>query len=105
LRRFDFSCNQNIRKDELESVERAVNDVIRFVPSIPCLYCDHNVLPAPVLCATHREALEVRSEEMPLQLAQQIPGLRAVFGEVYPDPVRVVSMRPTVRSILFDQCI
>jgi alanyl-tRNA synthetase len=48
--------------------------------------------------ACHREALEVRSEEMPLQQAQQIPGLRAVFGEVYPDPVRVVSMRPKVRA-------
>jgi alanyl-tRNA synthetase len=35
---------------------------------------------------------------MPLQQAQQIPGLRAVFGEVYPDPVRVVSMRPKVRT-------
>ena len=32
---------------------------------------------------------------MPLAEAQQIPGLQAVFGEAYPDPVRVVSVHVT----------
>jgi hypothetical protein len=39
----------------------------------------------------------VRSDVVPLQQAMSIPGLRAVFGEAYPDPVRVVSMQPQVR--------
>jgi alanyl-tRNA synthetase len=39
----------------------------------------------------------VRSDVVPLQQAMNIPGLRAVFGEAYPDPVRVVSMQPKVR--------
>jgi hypothetical protein len=34
IHRFDFSCNQNIRKDELENVERVVNDVIRYAPNL-----------------------------------------------------------------------
>jgi len=34
----------------------------------------------------------VTSEIMPLETAKAIPGVRAVFGEVYPDPVRVVSV-------------
>ena len=32
------------------------------------------------------------AKEMPLTEAYKIPGLRAVFGEAYPDPVRVVSI-------------
>lgn len=38
----------------------------------------------------------MQSEVLPLELAQDIPGLRAVFGEVYPDPVRVVSLSAEV---------
>lgn len=39
---------------------------------------------------------QVSAKEVPLAKAQAINGLRAVFGEVYPDPVRVV--RPIPRS-------
>src|SRR5213079_424258 len=34
--------------------------------------------------------LPVKAEEMPLAEAKKIPGVRAVFGEKYPDPVRVL---------------
>lgn len=41
----------------------------------------------------------VFSKELPLELAQKIPGLRAVFGESYPDPVRVVSLEFNVEEM------
>jgi len=38
------------------------------------------------------ESQAVTSKVMPLEEAQAIKGVRAVFGEVYPDPVRVVAI-------------
>jgi len=40
--------------------------------------------------------LVVDSQVVSLQQAMDIVGLRAVFGEVYPDPVRVISVGPKV---------
>lgn len=39
---------------------------------------------------------------MPLGAAKGILGLRAAFGEVYPDPVRVVSIGKPVEELLAD---
>ncbi|KAJ1919934.1 Alanine--tRNA ligase [Tieghemiomyces parasiticus] len=44
----------------------------------------------------------VYSQEVPLTVAKAIHGLRAVFGEVYPDPVRVVSVGADVDHLLKD---
>ena len=41
-------------------------------------------------------------ETVPLGKAKEINNLRAVFGERYPDPVRVVSIGPTVPELLAD---
>lgn len=46
--------------------------------------------------------VKVYSKEFSLPLAQKIPGLRAVFGEAYPDPVRVVSLEYDVDEIAQD---
>ena len=43
---------------------------------------------------------DVFAQEVPLARAEAIHGLRAVFGEVYPDPVRVVSVGKSVDALL-----
>jgi alanyl-tRNA synthetase len=44
--------------------------------------------------------LDVHSKVVPLKEAMAIKGLRAVFGEAYPDPVRVISVGPQVDSLV-----
>jgi alanyl-tRNA synthetase len=63
--RFDFSHDKPISADEIRAIEAKVN---RFI-----------VKDEPVSSVT-----------MPLAEAKKLPGVRAVFGEKYPDPVRVV---------------
>ncbi|KAJ8392429.1 hypothetical protein AAFF_G00075540 [Aldrovandia affinis] len=64
--RFDFSVKGSLSSQQLRDVEETMQDII-----------------------TRNEALHI--QELPLALANQIPGLRTV-DEVYPDPVRVVSV-------------
>uniref|UniRef100_A0A0D3CFY9 alanine--tRNA ligase n=1 Tax=Brassica oleracea var. oleracea TaxID=109376 RepID=A0A0D3CFY9_BRAOL len=49
-----------------------------------------------------KDELEVYSKESVLSEAKRIIGLRAVFGEVYPDPVRVVAIGRRVEDLLAD---
>jgi alanyl-tRNA synthetase len=63
--RFDFSHDKPLSPDEIKRVEEIVNtQILRDLP--------------------------VAATTMPLAEAKKIPGVRAVFGEKYPDPVRVV---------------
>src|SRR5206468_4615571 len=63
--RFDFAHDKALSAEEVAEVERLVNEQI---------YAD----------------LPVTARVMPLAEAKKIPGVRAVFGEKYPDPVRVL---------------
>ena len=67
--RFDFSHPQALDPGELEKIERRVNALIQ-------------------------DNVAVRARELPLAQAKQLRGVRAVFGEKYPDPVRVVYVCP-----------
>uniref|UniRef100_A0A672HY18 alanine--tRNA ligase n=1 Tax=Salarias fasciatus TaxID=181472 RepID=A0A672HY18_SALFA len=51
---------------------------------------------------TEEIACEVYAMEAPLAAAKAIQGLRAVFDETYPDPVRVVSVGIPVEELLAD---
>ena len=46
--------------------------------------------------------VRVFSKEVDLKTAHNFPGVRAVFGEAYPDPVRVVTLQYEVEDILKD---
>ncbi|XWS39564.1 hypothetical protein CRYUN_Cryun18bG0066100 [Craigia yunnanensis] len=79
--RFDFSHDPNrdghISADHLRKIESIVNEQIKA-------------------------ELDVYSKEATLAEAKRINGLRAVFGEVYPDPVRVVAIGQKVEDLLTD---
>ncbi|XP_070828465.1 alanine--tRNA ligase, cytoplasmic [Chaetodon trifascialis] len=55
-----------------------------------------------IACALIKEAKTVYALEAPLAKAKAIQGLRAVFDETYPDPVRVVSIGVPVEDLLKD---
>jgi alanyl-tRNA synthetase len=63
--RFDFSHDRPLTQEQIRDIERRVNRQIIW---------DQPVTPVV----------------MPLAEAKKLPGVRAVFGEKYPDPVRVI---------------
>ncbi|MCW5753231.1 MAG: alanine--tRNA ligase [Phycisphaeraceae bacterium] len=65
--RFDFANPGPVADDRLPLIEQAVREQIA-------------------------RDLPVFADTVPLALAQKVRGLRAVFGEKYPDPVRMVSI-------------
>jgi len=75
--RFDFSHKAQIALPELQRIESMSIDWIK-----------RNV--------------KVFSKDLSLETAHRIPGLRAVFGESYPDPVRVVTLEYDVDDIARD---
>ena len=75
--RFDFSWGGPLSAEQLAAVEQVCVDQINS--SIP-----------------------VDNFVAPLEGAQKISSLRAVFGEVYPDPVRVVAVSPAPVTQMLD---
>jgi alanyl-tRNA synthetase len=68
--RFDFTYGKSLTSEQLNEIERLVNGRIL-----------HDG--------------QVMTKSMPLDEAMKVPGVRAVFGEKYPDPVRVVKVGGT----------
>jgi alanyl-tRNA synthetase len=75
--RFDFTHGQPCTPDELLSIELRVNNAIN-------------------------DDLVVDAAEVTLETATAINGVRAVFGERYPDPVRVVCIGAEVADLVAD---
>ncbi|KAF0306798.1 Alanine--tRNA ligase, cytoplasmic [Amphibalanus amphitrite] len=75
--RFDFTSNSAMKSDQVKQCEQIANDLIS------------------------RNG-EVFAKESPLALAKSIQGLRAVFDETYPDPVRIVSIGVPVEDLQAD---
>ncbi|KFU92165.1 Alanine--tRNA ligase, cytoplasmic, partial [Chaetura pelagica] len=75
--RFDFTAKGALSSQEIKKVEGIANQMIE-------------------------EAKPVYAKDCPLAAAKAIQGLRAVFDETYPDPVRVVSIGIPVEDLLAD---
>ncbi|CAO2657002.1 Nn.00g058050.m01.CDS01 [Neocucurbitaria sp. VM-36] len=75
--RFDFSHKAGLSEAELDKVEKISSKYIK-------------------------DDSKVYAKEVPLATAKEIRGVRAVFGETYPDPVRVVSVGVPVEDLLAD---
>lgn len=73
--RFDFSHKTGVTIPELKKIEDLSNSYIQ-------------------------QNCKIYSKEVDLDLAKQINGVRAVFGETYPNPVRVVSVGIDVDMML-----
>ena len=75
--RFDFSHKAGVTEEELKKIEEISNKYIA-------------------------DDKEVFASDVDLPTARQIEGVRAVFGETYPDPVRVVSIGMAVDKLVSD---
>ncbi|XP_037076515.1 alanine--tRNA ligase, cytoplasmic-like [Pollicipes pollicipes] len=75
--RFDFTSNSAMKPDQVRRTEQAANELIA-------------------------KNGEVFAKDSSLALAKSIQGLRAVFDETYPDPVRVVSIGVSVEELEAD---
>lgn len=73
--RFDFSHKAALKAGELKEIEKMVKNFVT-------------------------NSRKVYSQVATLEEAKKIHGLRAVFGETYPDPVRVVSIGVPVSELL-----
>lgn len=60
--------------------------------------CDAEKIVLEIINGNH----EVFARETPLGLAKEIQGLRAVFDETYPDPVRVLSIGVPIETLTAD---
>jgi len=72
--RFDFSYGKPMKTEEVAQVQNLVREIIAG-------------------------GYDIHKQECALPAAKQVKTLRAVFGEVYPDPVRVVTVGPVDHTI------
>ena len=75
--RFDFTAKKAMTVAEVGQVEKICNEIVD-------------------------KKLDVYAQETPLSIAKAIQGLRAVFDETYPDPVRVVSVGKDILDLIAD---
>ncbi len=73
--RFDFSHGAPVKPEELASIQKQVDAAVAA-------------------------NLAVHTAVLPLDKAKSAKGVRAVFGEAYPDPVRVVSIGRTAEQLI-----
>lgn len=75
--RFDFTSSRPLSSQDLINVEKLVNGMID-------------------------QKIKVYTSIVPLASAMKIKGIQAVFGESYPDPVRIVAVGVPIEDVLLD---
>jgi alanyl-tRNA synthetase len=73
--RFDFSHKAAVTPQELKAIEESCNSYVK-------------------------QNCKIYAKDVDLDVAKEIEGVRAVFGETYPNPVRVVSVGVEVDALL-----
>ncbi|KAI3378469.1 hypothetical protein SNEBB_007219 [Seison nebaliae] len=73
--RFDFSSKSALTSKQIRDVEDLVNENMK-------------------------KSYEIYTKYVELEKAKEIVGLRAMFGETYPDPVRVVSVGKSIDELM-----
>lgn len=72
--RFDFNSKSAMTIGQIAQTEKLMNDIVN-------------------------KNMPIYAQEIPLSIAKSIRGLRSVFDEVYPDPVRVLSFGVSVDEL------
>lgn len=75
--RFDFTAKGALTTEQVKSTEQITRDIVR-------------------------KKQDVHATVSPLAVAKDIQGLRAIFDEVYPDPVRVISIGYSLKDLQED---
>ncbi|KAJ1604603.1 alanyl-tRNA synthetase [Cryptosporidium canis] len=73
--RFDFSSQKPLTLEQIEEIEAIINKIVQDKKPVYCQIVE-------------------------LSIAKQIPNIRAIFGETYPDPVRVLSVGKSVEYLI-----
>jgi alanyl-tRNA synthetase len=97
----NFALKETLGDDVNQRGSLVAPEKLRFDFSHKAGCTDAELQKIEDLCTSYiRQNSEVYASDVPLALAREIEGVRAVFGETYPDPVRVVSVGVPVEELL-----
>jgi len=99
----NFALRKAVSSDASQKGSVVTPDKLRFdFNSQKPVSIEQQMAVEAIVRAKIRESLPVHTKVVPLPDAMRISSLCAVFGETYPDPVRVVSVGPTLEEVLED---
>lgn len=99
----NFALKETLGEDVNQRGSLVAPEKLRFDFSHKAGCSDAELQKIEDLCTSYiRQNSEVYAADVPLATAREIEGVRAVFGETYPDPVRVVSVGVPVEELLED---
>ena len=99
----NFALREVLGEDVNQKGSLVAPEKLRFDFSHKAAVSDVEIQKIEELCTSYiHQNSSVYTKDVPLATAREINGVRAVFGETYPDPVRVVSVGVPVDDLLTD---